>query len=110
VIRRTETGEVPFRQGRNPRSWDLQLTRSLRPRGIQRTVKQAREKSGDAGVAVCWMFTRCGKTGKGLGRMEALDTPPLPCFLQEYDSMGVRWWESAKDVILKGIVACGEWR
>jgi hypothetical protein len=24
--------------------------------------------------------------------------------------MGVRWWGSARDVILKGIVACGEWR
>jgi hypothetical protein len=29
--------------------------------------------------------------------------PTPPCFLQECDSMGVRWWGSAKDVILKGI-------
>ena len=28
-------------------------------------------------------------------------TPP-PCFLQEFDSMGVSWWGSANDVILKG--------
>jgi hypothetical protein len=35
---------------------------------------------------------------------------PRPCFLQEYDSMWVRWRGSAKDVILKGIAAVGEWR
>jgi hypothetical protein len=26
-----------------------------------------------------------------------------PCFLEEYDSMGVRGWGCAKNVILKGI-------
>ena len=31
--------------------------------------------------------------------------PPLPCILQEYDSMRVNWWGSAKNVILKRIVA-----
>jgi hypothetical protein len=40
---------------------------------------------------------------------------PLPCFLQEFDSMGVRWWRCAKDVILKGIAGsshgnAGQWR
>jgi hypothetical protein len=30
---------------------------------------------------------------------------PPPCFLQEYDSIGVNAWWCAKDVILKGIVA-----
>src|SRR5579863_8477697 len=36
---------------------------------------------------------------------------PLPlCFLQEYDSMGVRGWGCAKNMILKGIAASREWR
>jgi hypothetical protein len=35
------------------------------------------------GVVACWVFTRYGKTGKGLGVVEALDTPPAPLFLQE---------------------------
>jgi len=37
---------------------------------------------------------------------------PLPCFLQEYDSMGIRWWGCAKNVILKGLEAVGhsQWR
>ena len=60
------------------------------------------------GVAVCWMFTRCGKKRKGLGGGAGYH--PLPCFLQEYDSMGVRWWGCAKDVILKGIMAIDERR
>ena len=34
---------------------------------------------------------------------------PLPCFLQRLDSMRVRWWGPAKDVILKGIAADVEW-
>jgi hypothetical protein len=25
---------------------------------------------------------------------------PLPCFLQEYDSIGVKWWGYAKNMIL----------
>jgi hypothetical protein len=53
------------------------------------------------------MLTRCGKKRKGSGGDAGYH--PLPCFLQEYDSMGVRWWGYAKDVILKGIVACSEW-
>jgi hypothetical protein len=53
------------------------------------------------------MFTRCGKKRRGLGGGAGYH--PLPCFSQEYDSMGVRWWGCAKDMILKGIVACGEW-
>ena len=32
---------------------------------------------------------------------------PTPCFLQECDSMGVKGWGYAKDVILKGIVVSG---
>jgi hypothetical protein len=33
---------------------------------------------------------------------------PLPCFLQEYDSMGIRWRGCAKNLILKGIEASSE--
>ena|SRR5271155_78063 len=51
-----------------------------------------------------------GVEKRGRGWVEALDTTPLPCFLQEYDSMGVRWWGCAKDVILKGIMAIDERR
>lgn len=36
-----------------------------------------------------------------------LDPTPSPCFLQEYDSMGVRWWGCAKDTILKRIAEIG---
>src|SRR5580698_5095560 len=35
---------------------------------------------------------------------------PSPCFLQECDSMGVKGWGCAKNLILKGIVVSGEWR
>jgi hypothetical protein len=35
-------------------------------------------------------------------------THPLPCFLQEYDSMRVSGWGCAKNVILKGILAGNE--
>ena len=45
---------------------------------------------------------------RGRGRGSDWDAPPPPLFLQECDSMGVRWWGCAKDVILKGIVASGD--
>jgi hypothetical protein len=34
---------------------------------------------------------------------------PLSCFLKRCDSMRVRWWGAAKDLILKGIVALERW-
>jgi hypothetical protein len=40
--------------------------------------------------------------GKERGKKAEGDPHP-PCFLQEYDSMGVRGWGCAKNVILKGI-------
>jgi hypothetical protein len=51
-------------------------------------------------LGVRHMFIRCGKMRNGVGEFYISDTPPLPCFLQEYDSMRVRWWGSAKNVIL----------
>ena len=42
------------------------------------------------------MIARSGEENSRSG----VDTPS-PCFSQEYDSMGVRGWGSAKNIILK---------
>jgi hypothetical protein len=49
-------------------------------------------------------FKGC-KGGRRVGRsdFEKRLGAPSPCFLQEYDSIGVKGWGYAKDVILWGL-------
>jgi hypothetical protein len=41
----------------------------------------------------------------GKGIRDTDEEAPLPCFLQEYDSMGLSEWGSAKNMIPNGLVA-----
>ncbi len=64
------------------------------------------EKIGVAGVLAC--SVRGLVIGLRLKNIRPGRGDPSPCFLQRCDSMEVSWWGSAKDVILKNIVANAE--
>lgn len=62
-------------------------------------------KEKDLRELLCDGCFGCGKIGKRLGETGVVKTLPLPCLLQKFDSMEVKRQSSAKNLILKGLVA-----